>query len=311
MKAYFAITSMLLLINIANAQTVDNTVLIVRKVADKILADTKLEFEGVYDNTTYQSYKEIPDTATVKFKTQYGNWHYSNGVLNLAMLNLGDFFKEVKYTQYTLNHIQFGFDNYKWFQQHFMQDRPHHKYPFGELWTMDELDDFGAMGASVMEAYQLRKDTQYKAYCDKAANHLLKNRLRMEDGTWIRKFPQANTLWADDLYMGVSFLSRMGKYTGNNLYFDDAIRQVVNFTHYLWDTQAELFYHCYYTAQKRNGLAHWGRCNGWILLAQIHLLKMLPAGHLQQKWLVQNIQKQIAKTLMGCGTSCRIKQTAT
>ena len=28
-----------------------------------------------------------------------------------------------------------------------------------------------------------------------------------------------------------------------------------------------------------NGVAHWGRCNGWVALAQTELLNNLPADH--------------------------------
>ena len=37
------------------------------------------------------------------------------------------------------------------------------------------------------------------------------------------------TLWADDLYMSVPYLARMGKLTGDNKYFDFAIQQVEKF----------------------------------------------------------------------------------
>jgi len=277
----------------SRSQPADSTAIIIRQVADNILAEASFTFEGIYNHQIYTSYKEIPDTVEVKFKTQYGNWHYSNGVLNLAMLDMGGYFKDEKYNNYTLNHIKFGFDNYKWFQRHFKNDRPHYKYPFGEIWTMDELDDFGSMGASVIEANQLRKDTINENYFNKAAHHLLTERLRMDDGTWIRNWPQKNTIWADDLYMGISFLSRMGKYTGNMVYFDDAVNQVNHFYKYLWNDNKELFYHCYYTDINKNGVAFWGRSNGWTMLAQTQLLKYLPANHPKRQMLIQLLQKQI------------------
>jgi unsaturated rhamnogalacturonyl hydrolase len=102
------------------------------------------------------------------------------------------------------------------------------------------------------------------------------------------------TLWADDLYMSVPFLARMGKITGDNKYFDDAILQVENFNKYLYDAGTGLYLHCYYTDVARQGVAHWGRCNGWLAMAQVELLNLLPANHPKRKHLLDLLTRQIA-----------------
>ena len=93
--------------------------------------------------------------------------------------------------------------------------------------------------------------------------------------------------------MSVPFLARMGHLTGDVKYFDDALKQVFNFTKYLWCQEKELFYHCYYDDLKRNGVAHWGRCNGRIIMAQCHLLELLPKDHPKWETLRQNLERQI------------------
>jgi len=52
-----------------------------------------------------------------------------------------------------------------------------------------------------------------------------------------------------------------------------------NFNKYLYDEGNGLFLHCYYTDLGRQGVAHWGRCNGWLAMAQVELLSLLPADH--------------------------------
>lgn len=54
------------------------------------------------------------------------------------------------------------------------------------------------------------------------------------------------TLWADDLYMSVPFLAGMGRMTGERKYFDDAVKQALNFNNYLYNLPA--------THPKRNEL---------------------------------------------------------
>jgi rhamnogalacturonyl hydrolase YesR len=266
---------------------------LVRKIADQIIKETKLGFEGTENKQFYASSKDIPENTKVKYATPYTGWHYTHGVLNIAMINLGNYLNDPKYTNYAAQHIAFGFDNYKVFEQRFKHDVKHYTYPYGEFFTMDELDDFGAMSASMIDVYKTVKRPEYKAYLDKAAKHLTEERLRLEDGTFVRKFPHQNTLWADDLYMSVPFLARMGKMTGQNKYFDDAIKQVINFNKYLWDADREIYWHTWYSDLKRNGVAHWGRCNGWIMLAQIHLLDNMPQNHPKRKELMQLLERQI------------------
>ena len=50
----------------------------------------------------------------------------------------------------------------------------------------------------------------------------------------ISDWPHENTIWADDAFMAVSFISRMGEVTGEKKYFDDAANQILNYTRYLW-----------------------------------------------------------------------------
>lgn len=271
----------------------NNNEALVRKIADQILKESVLGFEGVYNKKLYKSSLDIPDTVKVKYVSPYTGWHYTHGVLNMAMINLGNYLNEPKYKNYPAQHIAFGFDNYKVFEKRFKHDVKHYTYPYGEFFTMQELDDFGAMSASMIEVYRDAKLPEYKTYLDKAAKHLTEDRVRLKDGTLVREFPHKMTLWADDLYMSVPFLARMGKLSGQNKYFDDAIKQVLNFNKYLWDDKAEVYWHTWYSDVNRNGVAHWGRCNGWMMLAQIHLLDHLPANHPQRPQLLKLLQRQI------------------
>jgi unsaturated rhamnogalacturonyl hydrolase len=93
--------------------------------------------------------------------------------------------------------------------------------------------------------------------------------------------------------MSVVFLSRMGKWTGEKRYFDDAILQGENMTKYLYDPKEELYYHCWYDDLKVNSVAHWGRCNGWIMMAQIELLDHLPVDYPKRDVLLRILGQQI------------------
>ncbi|MFT2007516.1 glycoside hydrolase family 88/105 protein [Pontibacter sp. 13R65] len=266
---------------------------VIRKVADYILSEASFQFVGEKDNKVYATTAAIPKDVEVKFSSKYGEWHYTNGVINMAMMNMTDFTGDKKYADFAAKHVAFGFDNYKFFQKRFKNDRRHYQYPFGQLWTMEELDDCGAMGASIIEVYGNVKRKEYKEYIDNTARHITERQERLADKTLVRKFPQQMTLWADDLYMSVPFLARMGNLTGDRKYFDDAVHQILSFDKYLWLEEKGLYYHCYYSDSKKNGVAHWGRSNGWLVLAQVHLLEYLPKDHPKRQEVINNLEKQL------------------
>lgn len=270
----------------------EDDVKVVRRVADYIISSAEFAFVDE-QGKVYVKAGDIPEGVEANFKTPYGEWHYTNGVVNMAMLNLADFTGDQRYAQYAKDHVAFGFANYAEFQRRFKGDRPHHRFPFGQLWTMQELDDFGAMSASILEVYKSVPDEAYKEYVTRGAKRLSEGQVRLADRTLVRTFPVDKTLWADDLYMSVPFLARMAVFTGADRYFDDAINQVLNFDKYLWNPHNNLYYHCYYDSYKRNGVAHWGRSNGWIVLAQLHLLDRLPKDHPHRPDIIHNLRKQL------------------
>ncbi|RYE39968.1 MAG: glycosyl hydrolase, partial [Sphingobacteriales bacterium] len=252
MKFLFFIVSFSFCAEIARAQSNEE---VVRKIADQVIKETTLGFEATDTHKFYQRGNEIPENIKVKYASPYTGWHYTHGVLNLAMINLANQLNDPKYFDYASKHIAFGFQNYKVFEKRFKHDVKHYTYPYGEFFTMDELDDFGAISASIIEVYAKEPKPEYKAYVEKAANHLIKERPRMKDGTLVRAFPRQMTLWADDLYMSVPFLVNMTTLSGDRKYINDAVLQVKNFHKYLWDDTRQIYWHTYYTESQRNGVA--------------------------------------------------------
>lgn len=265
----------------------------IRAVADNILKEPVTQFVGASSGKIYNSTKEIPKGEDVKFRSPLTEWHYSNGVLDMSMINLGIYLNEPKYIDYAKNHVAFGFANYEYFKKTFRNDRNHWHWPFGQLWNFKELDDCGAMGAAVIDVYQLDPKKEYKTYFENAAKHIMEGQIRLANGTLCRTFPRTMTVWADDVYMSVSFLAQMGNQTGETKYFDEAAKQIIQIANYLWCPEKELFYHCYYTDVKRNGVAFWGRANGWITVSLVRLLEVLPENHTKRQELINWLDKQI------------------
>lgn len=263
-----------------------------RMVADAVLKDATFQFIDPKSGKHYASFQDVPAGAQLRPESPYNDWRYWNGVLNIAMSRLGEVLHEQTYIEFSHRNVAFSFDNYRTFEERY-KDEGKWNYPFGQLFIMEELDDCGAMGASVIEIVHHDPQDRYRAYIDKAAKHIFLEQGRLKDGTLVRSFPHTWTLWADDLYMGLSFLSRMGELSGESRYFDDAAQQVINFHKYLFNEQMGLMRHCWYSDVKRPGVAFWGRANGWAMLAQVDLLDRLPKNHPQRDMLIALLQRHI------------------
>jgi len=274
------------------AQDVSITKIKIRLVADSVLKDATFNFINKQTGERFTSTDDAPANAQLKPESAYNDWRYWNGVLNIAMIKLVEVLDENRYKDFSANNVEFAFDNYKYFEEKY-NNQGKWNYSFGQRFILEELDDGGAMGASVIEVYKSDRQDRYKEYVDQVASHMLNKQSRLEDGTFVRSFPHKWTLWADDLYMGLSFLSRMGELTKEDKYFDDAVLQVINFHKYLFDEKKGIMHHCWYSDVDRRGVAYWGRANGWALLAQVELLDKLPVGHPKRNELISLLQKHI------------------
>jgi len=60
------------------------------KIADRILNTTTYDFKNVKTGEEYNSVKGIPVNQDVKVVSKYTQWHYTNGVTNMALMELGN-----------------------------------------------------------------------------------------------------------------------------------------------------------------------------------------------------------------------------
>ena len=293
LKKYIVVLLWLVVgIEFIHAQDRDATVEKIRLVANAVIRNTSFKFLDEKTACNFDSAASAPAGVELKIASPYNDWRYWNGVLNIAMINIGETLDDSAYLGFAARNISFDFDNCGYFEARYnAQDK--WSYPFGQKIVMRDLDDYGAMGASLVEVYSHVPQERYRAYIDEAANYILTKQHRLEDGTFVRAFPREWTLWADDLYMSVAFLSRMGEITRERKYFDDATRQVINFHKYLFDQKNGLMYHCWFSDSVKNGVAFWGRANGWMLLAQMDLLDRLPIDYPDRDTLLWILRQHI------------------
>ena len=89
MKSKIFITALTLIVAFSTFAQQRTDEQAIRAVADNILKQPVTQFVGVKDGKIYNSTKEIPKGTDVKFQSPLTEWHYSNGVLDMAMITLG------------------------------------------------------------------------------------------------------------------------------------------------------------------------------------------------------------------------------
>jgi len=264
---------------------------VIRRVADNVIQNTSFKFINTNTKEKYDSTKGLASSPDIKADSKYNKWMYVNGVLTIGMMQTANVLNDKKYSDYSLHNFSFIFDNLSYFETLRKNKAP--KVEYNAVFNISNLDACGAMSAGLFDVDALANRKDYKAYLNRSADYILTKQLRLPDGTLSRPNPRNMTLWADDMFMSIPFLARMGKLTGDSKYFDDAIKQVENFNKYLYDPTTGLFFHNYYSDDQTNGVGHWGRSNGWIAMAQVELLNNLPANHPKRMELIRLLLRQI------------------
>ena len=176
---------------------------------------------------------------------------------------------------------------------------------WGRILQFDALDDCGAIGAALIKTYQKNKNSSYLPLINRTADYISNKQFRLPDGTLARHRPQYQSVWADDMYMGIPFLANMGVLTKDHKYFDDAVKQVLQMAKRLYIPEKELFDHGWnVTSGNYDPRFYWGRANGWALMSMAEVLSVLPEnykGRAEILHLYRSVVRSLANLQDGSG----------
>jgi rhamnogalacturonyl hydrolase YesR len=71
----------------------------------------------------------------------------------------------------------------------------------------------------------------------------------------------------------------MGALTGDAAYFDDAVKQIAQFSARMFIPEIGLYRHGWVQEMEPHPAFHWARANGWAIIAMAELLDVLPDNH--------------------------------
>ena len=166
-------------------------------------------------------------------------------------------------------------------------------YPLHQTIDPKALDDAGAMCAAMIKATRAGVNNNLQALIDVYSNWVASKQYRLADGTLGRIRPQPNTLWLDDMYMGIPTLAQMGKLTGDKKYFDDAVNQVKLFSQRMFIKEKGVYMHGWVESMETHPEFKWARANGWALMAIVELLDVLPENHPGRDYVLQQLKAHV------------------
>ena len=234
------------------------------------------------------------DTNTIIEQKDFRLTSYEWGVTYSAMLRAAEATGDKKYADYVTTRFDFLA---KWIpavKEKFSIDYIRKKNLFVQPISPHALDDAGAVCAAMIKATRNGSKSNLRPLIDNYIDFVANKEYRFSDGTLGRNRPQKNTLWLDDLYMGVPALAQMGKLTGDNKYFDDAVKQVKQFAQRMYNEEKGIYMHGWVESMETHPEFRWARANGWALMAKAELLDVLPTDHPGYNFVLQQFKKHVA-----------------
>ncbi|MDD4970388.1 MAG: glycoside hydrolase family 88 protein [Paludibacter sp.] len=143
----------------------------------------------------------------------------------------------------------------------------------------EALDDAGAMCSAMIKAQNEGLKINTRPLIDNYMDYIMNKEYRLANGIFARNRPQKNTVWLDDMFMGIPAIANMGKLTGDNKYYNEAIKQVNLFADCMFVKEKGLYRHGWVEGMSDHPSFHWGRANGWAILTTVEVLDALPENY--------------------------------
>jgi len=244
-----------------------------------------------------EDYKNI-DASSVLERGAFGIHTYEWGVTYSGMLKVAEITGDEKYANYAYERLNLIGESYPYFKE--VQEETGNSGLRG-LITPKWLDDCGSMGAAMMKA-SFRNPGLAKIIrpvVDNAFDFVMHKEYRLYNGILARLRPTKNSVWLDDMYMGIPPIAYMARLIEKedsekaDTYYDEAALQIELFKKILWIPENNLYRHGWIEKMEEHPSFYWARANGWALLAVCDVLDVLPEDHIARDGIMELFKNHI------------------
>lgn len=199
---------------------------------------------------------------------------YEAGVLYAAMLNAGKQTGDERFTRFAADRLGLIARQAPKEAKALEKDKEYDPQMRMVLFP-GALDDCGAMASAYCRLNMAQADKAYGAVIDRYVDFVRNKQYRLPDGIFARHRPHHNTVWLDDMYMGVPCMAWYGIMNNDITAIHDAVKQIKLFKERMWMPEKKLFRHGWVESMTPHPAYHWGRANGWAILTQCEVLDAL------------------------------------
>lgn len=228
---------------------------------------------------------------------------YEWGVTYQGMLAAGQATGDQRYLDYTQKRHALLSQLTKTYLPVVKADTANSLAPIKSFLNPHALDDAGALCHSFLKAKVAGSKVDYSQMVGICGDFVTKHEYRLKDGTLARGGPDGkggrkmrplpDTLWLDDMFMGVPTMAYLGKVTGDRKHYDDAVRQVLQFSKRMFNKDLGIYMHGYVEGMRDHPEFHWARANGWAVMAMVEVLEVLPKDHKGYKPVLEQLRAHI------------------
>ncbi|MDD2647876.1 MAG: glycoside hydrolase family 88 protein [Eubacteriales bacterium] len=237
------------------------------KEIDRFAPDIAQVAEGHSWKTGYKGIAVRPYAEARLF----GRWTYPLGVTLYGMLRAGRLFDMPELSAYVSRHIHAVTE----IQRYAKHDTE--KYGFAgvnqQFCWLDALDDCGSFASLLLEYDKEGKNEKIREIANETADYMLFHQPRTAEGAFVRR---DDTIWADDMYMSVPFLSRYAGYSGCKAAMKECVKQLLLYKKLLFMKDKGVMAHMRCERRGKNNGIPWSRGNGWVIFSLSELLERLP-----------------------------------
>lgn len=203
---------------------------------------------------------------------------YEMGVLYSACLNAASITGDKQYSDFTEKRLDLIAELAPKLRAKLSKDKDYDRQMYPVLFP-HALDDCGAMCSAYSLLSMQEKTKKYDAVIENYMNQVHHQFRLGSDSIFARMRPDKNSVWLDDMYMGIVPLAWYGCLKDDTKSIRDAVSQIHSFESRMWVSEMQLFRHGWIEEMSSHPSFFWGRCNGWAVLTMCQVLDAMTQHH--------------------------------